>query len=514
MQINKSVAQTESKEKEVIIIGAGIAGITVSIGLAKAGYKITIIERSDRVLKGISDRTARRLGAGCHYLGETSKVYLGYVALAVRLWPQLGECRIEGSRWHYFIHKDSRFKKDEILSNFEALREYYEQLVKENPENVIFGDPQTFYQEISKDDFIQKYPKHPFAIMGDKITGIIEVAEGIFDWPKIRELLIKEVEGHPNIKVITNTEVVSMEEKNGEIKLNLKPTDRKKTPWFCKFGIFNIHDVVSAPTVVNAAWEQANSLNKTLRKSLMKSHNDPLSSFNRHVDRTIIKRIKPIAEVQLPEGWEGILSAMVAYGPYISYSLIGEGRALLTSEKANIIVESEELSSEHQEWIRGNISKQDKLFYFNKILEGFRAFLLPELAEFNPTLIEIKFGIVLTESADFNERLEKGVELTYTGPGSTVMTVMAWKFWQAWKNSEEAVQLLTLHQSMRDTLKDPDKYNFSILFGILGENFKSSIPRGSQIQSFIMGEIAKQFSSHIAVMNELKECRKIRITVS
>ena len=53
--------------RKVLVIGAGIHGITIAIELAKKGDSVTVIEAKDGILNGTSGATHNRVHLGYHY---------------------------------------------------------------------------------------------------------------------------------------------------------------------------------------------------------------------------------------------------------------------------------------------------------------------------------------------------------------------------------------------------------------------------------------------------------------
>ena len=53
--------------KKIVIIGAGIHGLTTGIELAKSGYDITILDKNPGIFEGTSGATHNRAHLGYHY---------------------------------------------------------------------------------------------------------------------------------------------------------------------------------------------------------------------------------------------------------------------------------------------------------------------------------------------------------------------------------------------------------------------------------------------------------------
>ena len=52
---------------DIIVVGAGIFGVTISLTLSENGYDVTLVEGEDDILKNASKSNHNRLHFGFHY---------------------------------------------------------------------------------------------------------------------------------------------------------------------------------------------------------------------------------------------------------------------------------------------------------------------------------------------------------------------------------------------------------------------------------------------------------------
>ena len=155
-----------------------------------------------------SDATPGRLGLGFHYSDKTTALH--FLHVTVDFTKRYGQFRQEIGRkqthplrrGRYFIVKNSLVSVKDILDVYQAIKEEYTTMVREDPSCEVFGPPEDIYRILEPHEFEKDVE------MG-KIEMGIETAEELLDWPRLREFLIDQLEQEVNpIKVLTNTKAV------------------------------------------------------------------------------------------------------------------------------------------------------------------------------------------------------------------------------------------------------------------------------------------------------------------
>ena len=377
-----------------LIIGGGAGGCASALELAKAGHTVVLVEKRDDLLAGSSDDTPCRLGLGFHYIDiNTAKKYLRSTITFLKKYPEfvLGRDKDPSHpylHWRYFVVKDSQFKLSKIDEVYGQLKEYYKELIKEDSDNAVLGNPENFYRPLAIDEFENHVNKKIV------ITGF-ETAEQVLDWPRFKSYMINEVEAHPNITVYKNCEV-----------LDVKHSD-KHAGFVVSIQKQNINqEKLSADFIVNCAWENVEAINHKA------------GFFTQPGART--NRLKVIVEIELPANFEAngpVNSMFFCFGPHCSFTNLGNGKGYISYEPVtNIELSSTlELPALSKRLLYNKASEDDVLYYGQEILAGVVKYI-PGLKDSKIT--GAKFGIVKTKGtvdiysadSDFHKRDYSGVE--------------------------------------------------------------------------------------------------------
>ena len=209
--------------------------------------------KNQELMRESSDATPGRLGLGFHYSDKTTA--LQFLHVTIDFIKRYGQFRQEIGRkqahplcrGRYFIVKNSLVSVKDILDVYEAIKEEYAKVVREDPSCEVFGPPEDIYRILEPHEFEKDVE------MG-KIEMGIETAEELLDWPKLREFLIDQLEQEVNpIKVLTNTKAVVI-------------ADRDQGGYVID-AINTFHGGalrLSVDFVVNASWYNISKFNKML----------------------------------------------------------------------------------------------------------------------------------------------------------------------------------------------------------------------------------------------------------
>lgn len=371
--------------KDILIAGAGVGGCFTALELAEIKtleglpkYQIALVDKNSDILKGSSDITPGRMGLGFHYVHEpTAIMYLRSTVEFQRKYSAIKDFRIgadlpTGSpvrralqRGRYFITKDSKPPKAEILATYSALKEEYARLVREDPANKVFGEPEDFFRILDPAEY-QDY------VVMDKVDIGIETAECLLDWKVFRKFLIGKLKHHENIQIITDVTVE-------------KITPDKEA---CKYivaisrdiGIGKEHHVYDVDAVVNCTWENARALNATagLTRSDIRSN-----------------RLKGIVIFELPDELRNIPSAFFCMGAHAMFSNLGNGIGAMTYAPKTSMLTSEDLQvpDEINKYLNGSATLDEKFRLGAEIRKGVAGYIKGiERA----VIKDVRFGIVQT----------------------------------------------------------------------------------------------------------------------
>ncbi len=369
------------------ILGGGIAGVSAALELAKAGHEIILIERFSTLLSGSSDNTPCRLGLGFHYVDvETAIKYLHSTIHVLKKYPQfvIGNKLAPNHpyrRGRYFVVKDSLFPLSKVIALHEALQTEYARLVAEDETNQVLGEPSDFSQLLTVDS----YQSH---VNTKRVIAAFETAEQTLDWPRLKAHLTAKVNSHPNIKVITNTEVIgispgdkSTNYSRHKVKLQTHLSDGK-----------TIESEIPAENVINSTWENIELLNQ--------SAGFPMTPDSR------TNRTKVMIEIELPpdfEKTEPVNSMFFCFGPHAAFTNTGNGKGYITFEPVTNVKDEKNIeqqtmaltiSAYSERLLAGKATEEEKARFGEQIIQGIVDYI-PALA--GAKVLSAHFGNVRTE---------------------------------------------------------------------------------------------------------------------
>jgi len=209
--------------QQIVIIGAGIHGLTTGIELAKSGYNITILDKNSGILQGTSGATHNRAHLGYHYPRsiETAR-----------------EC-IKG------LENFKEKYPESIINDFVS---YY---MIEKSGNVSLEEYEKFCNELNI-PFQFQWPDEEF-LNRELLEGGTATAEPIFDVNKLKSLLLKEVEKY-NINLLLNSELVQF----------INRSDDKYALLYKNNELEKSYGSVIGDIVINATYAYANNILKIL----------------------------------------------------------------------------------------------------------------------------------------------------------------------------------------------------------------------------------------------------------
>ena len=175
-------------DKHVVIIGAGLFGLSTAIILAEKGIKVTVLEKSNNFMKGASLVNQNRIHYGYHYPRslETGKESLCSMQSFLDYY---GDCVVPSYKNYYAISKyNSKITSDDFVK---------------------------FCKEINislKESWPQKN-----ILNKNMIDQVWEVYEPSFDYNILRLNISKRLSKLKNITLIRNAKISSINKTNDAI---------------------------------------------------------------------------------------------------------------------------------------------------------------------------------------------------------------------------------------------------------------------------------------------------------
>ncbi|CAB4130324.1 FAD dependent oxidoreductase [uncultured Caudovirales phage] len=166
--------------KKIIVIGAGIFGVTIALTLDNENFDVTLVEKDNKILNNASMCNHNRLHYGFHYPRslETAKQSLDGFEIFK---SKFENCILNEFKNYYLIDKNSKVSKSQY--NF-------------------------FCNEIGV-EFVESYPYD--MINNDTIDYSILTKEPVFDYSSIENTLNNNLK-NSNVKLILNNEINNFSE--------------------------------------------------------------------------------------------------------------------------------------------------------------------------------------------------------------------------------------------------------------------------------------------------------------
>lgn len=291
-------------KKTIVIIGGGIAGISAALELADAGYKVTLLEMREELLKGSSDNTPCRIGACFHYPNKETAIHAlrNIIPFLKKYSTFLLKTEESLTGTNYVIVKNSTYDYSEIKEIYSAVINEYKRLIQEDISNKVLGDP---------DELIQELDEIPSYINSELCSKVLRINERILDWGAFRQHLIKTIENHPMITIHKKASVTQLGYGQTTSKQLYQVT-------YYENGDANNPLTMAADCIINCTWQNSEAINATMGFLYVKD------------ERTC--RLKAMAKIKLPSSLSGSRSAFYGFGPHCAITSIDKDKAYLTFE--------------------------------------------------------------------------------------------------------------------------------------------------------------------------------------
>lgn len=356
---------------KVGIIGAGIAGCTTALEMAKNGHEVTIFEQNADILQGTSSRTPGRMGLGYHYFDfDTAKLYMEQTINFIKRYPDcfLGNDSNQShlQNGHYFIVNDSLIETQELMYTYDQVAAEYEKMVREDPSNNIFNTTH-LHRSLNPREYRDE-------IDSSKVSFAIETKERLLDWKKFDHRLRDEISNYSNIRIITDYKIddVSMAQ-DGKFIL-LSNGDAR-----------GVEDH-SFDYIVNCSWQNIDLINQEIGLG------DANIQKEDHKASTT-SRLKLLAEVEIPAELQNSHSMFFCVGPHAMFSNLGNGVGRLTyAPVTNFDTTTDiKMPENFERWLSSGLNEEESAEYGQKIIDGVSQYI-PAMKD--AKLIKVMAGIV------------------------------------------------------------------------------------------------------------------------
>jgi 2-polyprenyl-6-methoxyphenol hydroxylase-like FAD-dependent oxidoreductase len=207
---------TPSGPPHVAIVGGGIAGSTAAIHLAEQGVKVTLLEQGPGLVNG---PPICHLHAGGNLYREISQQQcielLKQSIETVRLYPHAVNIRPTV----IVTPQQDKGSAQSLLPRLKAIQSAYQELVVQDPDNAVLGDPDSYYQLYQREDLERlaqaEQPAEPESVDDwmipfarqaelDEIKyPVVAVQEFGLSLFRLSASVTLSLEGHPNCTVLT-----------------------------------------------------------------------------------------------------------------------------------------------------------------------------------------------------------------------------------------------------------------------------------------------------------------------
>lgn len=430
----------KTKTYDVIVAGAGIAGVCTALTLAEAGYHVLLLEKKHDVLEGTSNVTPGRMSLGIHYLGDypTAEYNLCRTLEFIKKFRNyFPDCFIRGSdndSWHfglYAIVNNSLISPSQALYFIERLKEHYREVIRQPDFNFItefYGYADEFYEKLRIDSYD--------SINFSRISLLLRTKEMLLNWSKFKNILKFQLKSNLLIDIVNFADVINISDGNQSYKHEV-----------CYLDIYGKKQSILSNFVVICAWQNIEKINEY--SGIKQSH--------------VTNRIKFLVTIQLPNKLLSHPSTFFCIGPFAMFSNMGNGTAKITyAPKTNYFIStSKSLFFQENE---KRIFNEDE-FVCDEKLKQIGQNIILGISEYMPDikkakLLDVKSGIVKQihqdnkEFFNLNNSMSNHHKRAYSGvevknKEKTVINNSAIKLMYAASNAAKVLEIINSVSSAR-----------------------------------------------------------------
>ena len=207
-----------SKEKNIMVVGAGIFGILGALKLAKRGFNVTVLEKNPNILMGASYINQNRLHMGYHYPRSDETAQSSNISQ--KSFARLFNEAVVDNFYHYYCiaRKGSLTTAEEYLRFCDRL-----------------GLPYSI-----------EYPK-TITLNKKKIELSVRVPEKIYDANLLREMLTSLIKQNEKIDLLLTAEIINIKSRSQGFEVYFKNNGeivRKKCDAILNATYSNINNII------------------------------------------------------------------------------------------------------------------------------------------------------------------------------------------------------------------------------------------------------------------------------
>lgn len=236
---------------EIVVMGAGLTGVTAALALAQAGISVTLIEQDSRAMNRASLRNEGKIHLGFVFSQDltaaSSNIQLrGALQFRSILERLIGERANSLQLSHPFVYlvpSDSIASPAELAVRFEKLDATYRQMIGDDGGDYFGRRPDSLCRRIP----LSSLQRH---INADRFIGAFATEEVAIDTQELADVLQEAVLAHPRITFRCSHTVTSVERVSGR---------------FCVAGTSAEGAwKIEAGQVINALWENRFKIDRTV----------------------------------------------------------------------------------------------------------------------------------------------------------------------------------------------------------------------------------------------------------
>lgn len=192
---------------DIVILGGGIAGLTVALALAQAGHPVTLFERDDILFNRASLRNEGKVHLGLIYAAEAGRATADlqlegalHFRRLVSEWTP-GQQLSVSSRFNYLVHHDSLLSPDDLAAHYDHVETRLRDALRQDRALDYLGErPEGVWSRLSDADLARWFTPACF-------TGAFDTAERAIDPAELGSVLTTAILAHPLITVRTGHKV-------------------------------------------------------------------------------------------------------------------------------------------------------------------------------------------------------------------------------------------------------------------------------------------------------------------
>lgn len=243
---------TDDRESEVVVIGAGLAGSCTALELARRGFRVALLDRDPRPMNRASRRNEGKIHLGLIYAADpsfaTAELQLrGALAFSLLLSRWIGQRSSQLEKATPFVYlcaRDSVLSPDELQSHYERVEESYRDQTSADGSLSYLGSRPTW---LARRIGLDKLDKR---LDSSGLAAAFETNELAIDTDQLSDFIAHAVDANENIRFYPDHSVREIEQRSGGFVIS---GDSSGSIWSHR-----------CDQVVNATWESRLMLDATV----------------------------------------------------------------------------------------------------------------------------------------------------------------------------------------------------------------------------------------------------------